>query len=155
MLSVKQGGIFKVFGVMRPGIEPRSPEPLANTLSTLRIPLETLHYDVVLFKNTSIYLSIYLSMCLICLDYIFRMSIDLLKENVSTQKKKRLNKIANIHPAETWTDSNYIDDLALLVNTPAQAESPLHSLEKPAEGISLHVNAYKSELSLLASVWNQ
>ena len=30
---VKQGGtIFKVFGVTRPGIGPRSPGPLANTL---------------------------------------------------------------------------------------------------------------------------
>ena len=35
MLSVKQGGInyhFLVFGMTRPGIEPRSPRPLANTL---------------------------------------------------------------------------------------------------------------------------
>ena len=34
MLSAKQGGIkyhFKVFGMTRPGIEPRSPGPLANT----------------------------------------------------------------------------------------------------------------------------
>ena len=36
MLSVKQGGIkyyFWVFGMTRPGIEPRSPESLANTLA--------------------------------------------------------------------------------------------------------------------------
>ena len=37
MLSVKQGGIkylfFLVFGMTRPGIEPRSPRPLANTRS--------------------------------------------------------------------------------------------------------------------------
>ena len=36
MLSVKQGGIkfhfFKVFGMTRPGIEPRSPGPLANPI---------------------------------------------------------------------------------------------------------------------------
>ena len=35
MLSVKQGDIkyhFWVFGMTRPGIEPRSGEPLANTL---------------------------------------------------------------------------------------------------------------------------
>ena len=36
MLSVKQGGIkyhFSwVFGMTRPGIEPQSPKPLANTL---------------------------------------------------------------------------------------------------------------------------
>ena len=37
LLSVKQGGIkyiFKVFGMTRPGIEPRSPGSLANTLPT-------------------------------------------------------------------------------------------------------------------------
>ena len=35
MLSVKQGSstIFRVFGMTRPGIEPRSPGPLANTLT--------------------------------------------------------------------------------------------------------------------------
>ena len=35
MLSIKQGAsstIFLVFGVTRPGIEPRSPGPLAHTL---------------------------------------------------------------------------------------------------------------------------
>ena len=34
MLSVKQGGVkyhFQVFGMIRPGIEPRSPRPLVNT----------------------------------------------------------------------------------------------------------------------------
>ena len=38
MLSLKQGGIkyhFWVFGMTRPGIEPRSPRPLANTLSIM------------------------------------------------------------------------------------------------------------------------
>ena len=38
LLSVKQGGIkyhvFKVFGMTQPGIEPRSPGPLANTPPT-------------------------------------------------------------------------------------------------------------------------
>ena len=41
MLSVKQGGI-KFFGVTRPGIEPRSPGPLANTLTAG--PMSRLHY---------------------------------------------------------------------------------------------------------------
>ena len=38
MLSVKQGGIkylfFLVFGMTRPGIEPRTPGPLTNILAT-------------------------------------------------------------------------------------------------------------------------
>ena len=33
----------------------------------------------------------------------------------------------------------------LLANTPAQAESLLHSLEKVADGISHHVNVNKTE----------
>ena len=40
---------------------------------------------------------------------------------------------------------DYIDDLALLTNTPTQAETLLHSLERAAAGISLHVNADKAE----------
>ena len=40
-------------------------------------------------------------------------------------------------------DLGYADDIALLVDTPAQAESLLHSVEHPAGGISLHINAEK------------
>ena len=46
-------------------------------------------------------------------------------------------------PAQTITDADYADDIALLVNIHAQAESLLHSLEKAASAISFHVNAYK------------
>ena len=45
LLSIKQGGIkyhFNVFSMTRPGIEPRSPRPLANTLSTRPIGCCTL-----------------------------------------------------------------------------------------------------------------
>ena len=47
------------------------------------------------------------------------------------------------YPTETITDVNYADDLALLANTPTQAESQLHSPEQAAGGIGLHVNANK------------
>ena len=49
MLSVKQGGIkyhFWVFGITRPGIEPRSPEPLASTLTIL--PMARLLLDAIM-----------------------------------------------------------------------------------------------------------
>ena len=49
------------------------------------------------------------------------------------------------YPAQTIIDADYIDDKALLANTPAQAETLLHSLERAAAGISLHVNARKAE----------
>ena len=35
---------------------------------------------------------------------------------------------------------DYADDIAILVNTPNQAETLLHSLEQAATGIGLHVN---------------
>ena len=43
------------------------------------------------------------------------------------------------------TDTDFGDDLALLVNTPAQAESLLLSLEQTAGDIGLSVNANKTE----------
>ena len=45
----------------------------------------------------------------------------------------------------TITDTDYADDIALLANTPNQAETLLHSLEWAAAGIGLHVNAHKTE----------
>ena len=46
---------------------------------------------------------------------------------------------------ETNTDANYMDDLVLHANTPAQAKYLLHSFEKAARGIGLCVNSYKTE----------
>ena len=43
------------------------------------------------------------------------------------------------------SDADYVDDIAILVNTPNQAETLLHSLERAAAGIGLHVNAHKTE----------
>ena len=40
---------------------------------------------------------------------------------------------------------DYANDIALLANTPAQAETLLHGLERAAAGIGLHVNAHKTE----------
>ena len=49
------------------------------------------------------------------------------------------------YPAQTITDVDNTDDIALLANTPAQVETLLHSLERAAAGIGLHVNAHKTE----------
>ena len=46
---------------------------------------------------------------------------------------------------QTITDADYADDIAILANAPAQAETILHSLERAAAGIGLHVNAHKTE----------
>ena len=47
--------------------------------------------------------------------------------------------------AKTITNADYADDIALLANTPDQAETLLHSLERAAAGIGLHVNTHKTE----------
>ena len=72
---------------------------------------------------------------------MLRTSIDKIRENGFKLKKKRSRR----YPAKTMTDVDYADDIALLANTPNQAETLLHSLERAAAGIGLHVNAHKTE----------
>ena len=43
------------------------------------------------------------------------------------------------------TNADYADDIVILANTRNQAETLLHSLERAATGIGLHVNAHKTE----------
>ena len=49
------------------------------------------------------------------------------------------------YPTKTITDADYADDIVILANAPAQAKTLLHSLERAAAGIGLHVNAHKTE----------
>ena len=77
---------------------------------------------------------------IICLDYVLRTSIDKIKENGFELTKKRSRR----YPATTITDADYADDIAILANTPDQAETLLHSLERAAASIGLHVNAHKT-----------
>ena len=46
---------------------------------------------------------------------------------------------------KTITDADYADNITLLTNTPAKAETLLHSLERAAGGIGLYVKADKRE----------
>ena len=78
---------------------------------------------------------------IICLDYVLRTSIDLMKENGFKLVKERSRR----YPVQTIMDVDNADDIALLANTPAQAETLLHSLEWTAGGIGLRVNANKTE----------
>ena len=75
---------------------------------------------------------------IICLDYVLRTSIDKIRENGFELTKKRSRR----YPAKTITDA---DNIALLLNTPNQAKTLLHSLERAAAVIGLHVNAHKME----------
>ena len=78
---------------------------------------------------------------IIRLDYELRTSIDKIRENGFELTKKRSRR----YPAKIITDADYADDIALLANTPNQAEILLHSLERDALGIGVHVNAHKTE----------
>ena len=49
------------------------------------------------------------------------------------------------YPTKTITDADFADDIALLANAPAQPKTLLHSLERAAAGIGLHVSAHKTE----------
>ena len=64
-----------------------------------------------------------------------------MKDNGCNLAKERSRK----YPAQTITDADYADDIALLANTPAQAETRLHSLGRAAASIGLYVNADKTE----------
>ena len=78
---------------------------------------------------------------IICLDYVLRTLIDEIREKGFELTKKRGRR----YPAKTITDADYADDIAILANTPNQAETLLHSLEQAAAGIGLHVNAHETE----------
>ena len=78
---------------------------------------------------------------IICLDYVLRTSIDLMKENGLRLANKRSRR----NPTQTITDVDNADDIALLAITPAQAESLLHSPEWAIGGIGHHINADKTE----------
>ena len=67
---------------------------------------------------------------IICLDYVLRTSIDIMKDNgfkLANEKNKNKKKNRR-YPAQTITGADYADDIPLLANTPAQAETLLQSL---------------------------
>ena len=78
-----------------------------------------------------------MNISLICLEH---RSIKSEKTASSWQRKE-----AEGTSAKTITDTDYADDIAILANTPNQAETILHSLEQAVAGIGLNVNAHKTE----------
>ena len=61
---------------------------------------------------------------IICLDYVLRTSIDKIKKRFQVNKGKK-QKVTR----KTITNIDYANDIALLANIPAQADTLLHSLE--------------------------
>ena len=66
---------------------------------------------------------------------------DKIRENGFELTKKRSRR----YRAKTITDAVYANEIAILANRHNQAERLLHSLERVSVGISLHVNAHKTE----------
>ena len=100
---------------------------------------DTEYFDIVAGVQQGDTLAPYLF--IICLDYVLRTSIDKIRENGFEMTKKKSRR----HPPKTITDADYADDIAILANTPNQAETLLHSLQRAAAGIGFHVNAHKTE----------
>ena len=110
-----------------------------NTKVKVRSPDgDTEYFDIVTGVPQGDTISPYLFIT--CLDYVLRISIDKIKENGFELTKKSRRS-----PAKTITDADYADDIAILANTPNQAETLLHGFERAAAGIVLHVNAHKTE----------
>ena len=111
-----------------------------NTKVKVRSPAgDTEYFDIVAGVLQGDTLAPYLF--IICLLNVLKTSIDKIRENGFELTKKRSKR----YPAKTITDADYADDLALLANTPNQAETQMHSLERAAAGIGLHANAHKTE----------
>ena len=136
-------------------------EKMEQILLAYGLPKETVAAITILYRNTKVkvrspdgvteYFDIVAGLLqgdtlapylfIICLDYVLRTSIDKIWENGFELTKKRNRR----YPAKTITDADYADDIAILANTPNQAETLLHSLERVAAGIGLHVNAHQTE----------
>ena len=112
-----------------------------NTKIKFRSPdVDAENFDIeagVLHRDT---LATYL-LFFFCLDYMLWTLIDLMKENGFKLTKERNRR----YPAQTISDADYADKMALLGNSPTQAESLLHSLEHTAGSIGLQVNSDKTK----------
>ena len=112
-----------------------------NTKVKVRSPdVDTDYFDIaagVLQRDT---LAPYLF--IICLDYMLRLSIDIIKNNSFMLAKERSRR----YPAQTITDVDYADDIALLANTPGRAQTLQHNLEWAAASIDLHINVDKTHV---------
>ena len=92
-------------------------ETKENTKVKVRsLDRDTYYFDIVASVLEGDTLAPYLF--IICPDYVLTTSIDKMKDNGFKLAKERSRR----YPAQTISNRDYIDDIALLVNTPAQAE---------------------------------
>ena len=115
---------------------------MEEILIAYSIPKETVAAIMILYKNTKVkvhsgmekhYFTIVADVLqgdtlapylfIICLDYMLRTSIDIMKDNGFKLAKERSRR----YPAQTITDVDYANDIVLLTSTPA--ETLLHNVE--------------------------
>ena len=119
-----------------------------NTKVKVRSPDgDTEYFDIVAGVLQGDTLARYLF--IFCLDYVLTTSIEKIRENGFELTKERSRR----YPATTITDADYADDIAILANTPDQAETLLHSLERAAANIGLHVNAHKKYICIYINIY--
>ena len=127
---------------------------MEQTLLAYGLPKETVAAIMMLYKNTKVkvrfldgdtdYFDIVAGVLqgdtvvpYLFIIYVHRKSIDKMKNNGFKLTKKRSRR----HFAQTITDVDYTDDIALMANIPSKAETLLNCLERAAAGIGLHVNS--------------
>ena len=79
---------------------------------------------------------------IIVLDYVLRLSLD----KINDKGLQLLPRRSRRQPAIHITDLDFADDIALVSDLVANAESLLHSLENAARLVGLHCNESKTEV---------
>ena len=122
---------------------------------TYGLPKETVTAIMMLYKNTKVKVCsagwrrrlLWHCLCCAARGHINPIPVYYLPRLCAFNERKWLyfgkGKKHTIPCTNDFTD--YADDIALLTNTPTQAKSLLHCLERVAGSIGLHVNADKTE----------
>ena len=80
-------------------------------------------------------------MFIITLDYVMRKAMNNAEHLGLTLEQRQSRR----YPARTLTDTDFADDIALLLDNIADAEVLLHKVESAAKEIGLTINSQKTE----------
>ena len=78
---------------------------------------------------------------IIVVDYVLRMAVD----TINSKGYQLKERVSSRHPAKYLTDTDFADDIALISQSLADAESLLQSLEKASNSVGLYLNEKKTE----------
>ena len=127
----KMEQILQAYGISRETVAPITILYRNTKVKVRSLDGDTEYFDIVAGVQQVGTLDPYLF--IICLSYLLRTSIDKIRENGFKLTKKRERR----YLAKTITDADYADDTVILANTPNQAETLLHSMERATAGIGL------------------